>query len=58
MWSQTFKFGGDLKLDAVRKALHTTIHGVWKRNPTKAPLRTFLGQLKQSVNVDFTKPPA
>ena len=58
MWSQTFKFGGDLKLDGVRKALHTAIHQVWKRNPTKAPLRTFLGQLHKSVNVDFTRPPA
>lgn len=58
MWSQTFKFGGDLPLNKVRKALHAALHDVWKRNRNKAALRSFLAQLGKSVKVDFTEPPA
>jgi len=56
MWTQAFQFGGDLKLPAVRKALHGAIHGVWTRNRKKAPLRRFLAQLRKSVSADFTNP--
>jgi HEAT repeat protein len=58
MWGQDFQFGGGLKVEDVRKALHATIHDVWKRHSDKAALKSFLGTLQQSVAVDFTKPPA
>ena len=58
MWGQSFQFGGDLQLPAVRKALHAAIHQVWQRNQKKPTLERFLAQLGKAVSADFTRPPA
>ncbi|MBM4042203.1 MAG: PEGA domain-containing protein [Planctomycetes bacterium] len=57
MWGQAFQFGGDLQVEAVRKALHAALHGVWQRNRDKKPLDRFLTELRESVEADFTRPP-
>lgn len=57
IWGQSFQFGGDLQLPAVRKALHAAIHAVWLRNQAKKPLERFLGELRKDVGADFTRPP-
>ena len=58
IWGNTFKFGGDLPLARVRRALHAALHQVWRRNRSRPALRTFLAQLEKSLGADFTKPPA
>lgn len=57
MWGQAFQFGGKLEVEAVRKALHAALHGVWQRHKEKRPLQRFLAELRESVNADFTQPP-
>ncbi|HUT32379.1 MAG TPA: HEAT repeat domain-containing protein [Planctomycetota bacterium] len=57
MWGQAFQFGGNLEVEAVRKALHAAIHGVWQRGKDKKPLQRFLTELRESVDTDFTHPP-
>ncbi|MFP4057974.1 MAG: HEAT repeat domain-containing protein [Candidatus Brocadiia bacterium] len=57
MWEGQFQFGGDLEVQQVRRALHTAIHGVWKKNKGQDRLRRFLGRLGKDVKTDFTKPP-
>ncbi len=57
MWGQAFQFGGGLQVEAVRKALHAALHGVWQQNKDKKPLGRFLTELRESVAADFTRPP-
>ena len=57
MWGETFQFGGDLKLEAVRKALHAGIHECYKAHKNKEAVARFLGQLRKSTKADFTQPP-